>query len=113
MLGLLSFPNFAEPLVTFLGLTNLADLRVEIFQFLAPCIGRNFYRALFGNQRDLVVSLFISGPVEYRNDLVADRHVVISPARIEQHAVAVLGGAIRERDEQQFSIALQQLVDLA
>src|SRR5262249_25215751 len=107
MLGLLCFPNFAESLVTFLGLADLAHLRVKIFQLLALRVRWDFDRAPFRNQRDLIVSVLVGRAVEYGNDLIAHGHVVISPARIEQDAIAIFRGAIRKRDDKQFAVTLK------
>src|SRR6266480_4638382 len=98
MFGLLRFPNFPEPLVAGFTFTDLANLRAKIFEALPLLVGRNFDRALFRNERDLIVSVFVRCAVEYRTDPFADRHVVHAPIGIEQNAIAMLYVAIGERD---------------
>src|SRR2546429_9589431 len=99
MFGLLRFPNLAKPLVTGLAFTDLANLRVEIFEALALRIRWNFNRALLRHERDLIISVLIGRAVEHRSDPLTDGHVVCSPIRIEQHAIPMLCAAIRERDQ--------------
>src|ERR1700694_2185336 len=99
MLGLLCFPNFAEPLVTFFAFANLTHLRVKTFELLALRIGGHLDRALFRNERDLIVSVFVRRAVEHGTDPLAHRHVVIAPGRLEKNAIAALGGAFRESNE--------------
>src|SRR5437660_4889658 len=110
MLGLLRFPNFGEPLVAGLALTDLAHLCVKVFEALPFRIGRNFDGALFRNERDLIVGVFVGGAVEDRGNPFAHRHVVSSPIWIEQNAVAVFRTAIRESDEQQFAVLAEYLL---
>ena len=107
MLGLLGFPNLAEALVTLFRFANLTHLRIQALELLPLCVRRNFDRALFRHERDLIVSVFVGGAVEHRSDPIAHGHVVISPTRIEQNAVAKFRGAIRERDQKQVAISLQ------
>src|SRR6266446_1025403 len=113
MLGLLRFPNFTESFITFLRLANLAHLRIKTLELFALPVRWNFDRALLRHERDLTVSIFVRGAVEYRSDPITHSHVVSSPARIEQNAIAIFRGAIRKRDQKQFAISLQQLVDLS
>src|SRR6266496_3958193 len=113
MLGLLRLPNFAEPLVTRLALADLAHLCVKVFEALSLCVGWNFDGALFWNECDLIVGVLVGCAVEHRGNPFADRHVVGSPIRIEQNAVAIFGTAIRESDKQQFAVAAKYLVDLS
>src|ERR1700730_13083999 len=113
MLGLLRFPNFAEPLVAGFALADLAHLSVKVFEALSLRVGRNFDGALFWDERDLIVSVFIRRAVEHGTNLLADGHLVCPPVGIEQNAVAVFCGAIRERDEQHFAVVAKYLFDLA
>src|SRR2546430_7954573 len=98
MLGLLGFPNLAEALVTFFAFANLTHLRIKTLELLPLCVRRNFNRALLRNERDLIVSVFVGGTVENRSDPIAHGHIVISPTRIEQNAIAIFRGAIRKRN---------------
>src|SRR4030095_9096501 len=98
MFGLLCFPNFPKPLITGFALTNLANLGVKVFEALALLVGRDFDRALFRNERDLIVSVFVRCAVEYRTDSFAHGHIVRSPIWIEQNTVAIFYSATGERD---------------
>src|SRR5437762_7296643 len=100
MLGLLRFPDFTETLVTFFAFANLPHLRIQALELLPLRVRRNLDGALFRDERDLTVSVFVGGTVEHRSDLVAHSHVVISPTRIEQKAVAKFRGAIQKCDNQ-------------
>src|SRR5439155_25139739 len=100
MFGLLRFPNLAKPLVTGLALTDLANLRVEIFEALALRVRWNFNRALLRHERDLIISVLVGRAVEHRSDPLADGHVVGPPIGIEQVAIPISYSAIRERDQQ-------------
>src|SRR4029077_3320078 len=98
MFGLLRFPDFPETLVTGFALTDLANLRVKVFEALALLVGRDFDRALFRNERDLIVSVFVRCAVEYRTNSFAHGHIVRSPSWIEQNTFAMLYLATGERD---------------
>src|SRR5438067_11170500 len=113
MLGLLRLPDFTETLVTFFTFANLTYLRVKTLEFFPLRVRRNLDRALLRYERDLIVSIFVRGAVEHGRNPIAHSHVVSSPARIEQNTVAIFRGAIRKRDQKQFAISLQQLVDLS
>src|ERR1700719_3078080 len=112
MFGLLCFPNFAEALVSTFVLANLSDLRVKVFESVPLRVRRHFDGPLLRNQRDLVIVIFIGRSIEYGTNPVADSHVVSSPIRIEQNAVAVLRNAIGERNEKNFAVVAKHLLDL-
>src|SRR5205085_6713679 len=103
MLGLLRLPNFTETFVTFFAFANLSNLCVKTFQLFPLRVGWNFDRALFWHERDLVISIFVGRAVEDRDDAIADGHVVSSPTRVEQNAIAIFRGTIRKRDDKQFT----------
>src|SRR6266446_7922931 len=107
MFGLLCFPNFPETLITFFAFANLAHLRIKTLELFALPVRWNFDRALLRHERDLIVSIFVRGAVEYRSDPITHSHVVSSPARIEQNAIPIFRGAIRKRDQKQFAISLE------
>src|ERR1700704_4477365 len=113
MLGLLGFPNFAEPFVTGLALTNFAHLREKVFESLALCVRKNFVASLFCNERDLIVRLLGGRAVEDRTDARPQRHVISSPRRFKQNAILILHRAIGPADQNQFAVAARDLVDLA
>ena len=106
-------PDFTETFVAFFGFANPAHLRIKTLELLSLRIRWDFDRAFLGHERNLIVSIFVSRAVEHGSDPVANGHVVGSPARLEQNAIAIFRGAIRKRDEEQLPIALQQLVDLS
>ena len=72
-----------------------------------------FDGAFFWNERDLIVGVLVGCAVEHGGNPFADRHVVGSPIRIEQNAVAVFRTAIRESNKQQFAVAAKYFVDLS
>src|SRR5437879_6421909 len=113
MFGLLSFPDFTQPLVTGLALANLTNLSVKILESLPFGVGRDFDSPLFRNERDLIVSVLVSRAVEDGTDALANRHIVYAPIRIEQNAIAILRRAIGKANEQYFAVATKHLVDLA
>ena len=94
MLGLLSFPNLTEPLVTGFALSNLPHLGVEVFEPFPFCIRWNFDRALLRNERHLIVGIHICRAVKDGADPRSDCHVVRSPTRLEQNAIAKFSRAI-------------------
>src|SRR3979411_1332754 len=101
MLGLLRFPNFAEPFVTGLALTNFAHLREKVFESLALCVRGNFDRSLFRNERDLIVSVLVGRAVENRTDARAHSHVISSPRPFKQNAILIFYRAIGPADQNQ------------
>src|SRR2546423_7545842 len=111
MLGLLSFPDFAEAFVTDLPFPNVPDLLVKALELFAFFVGRDFDRALLRHERDFEVGVLVAGAVENGRDPLADRHVVFAPRRIEQHAIAEPGRAIRERNQKQFAILPNDSLD--
>src|ERR1700716_340207 len=113
MLGLLGFPNFADPSVPGLALPSFARLREKVFESLALCVRGNFDRSLFRNERDLIVSVLVGRAVEDRTDARAQRHVISSPRRFKQNAILILHRAIGPADQNQFAVAARDLVDLA
>src|SRR5947209_15186586 len=113
MLGLLCFPNFAQPFIASLALTNLAYLSVEILKPLSLCVRWDFDGSLLRNESHLIISILVCGAIEHRADPFADGHVVHAPIGIKQNAIAILGTAIRERDQQQSAVAAQDFVDPA
>ena len=94
MFGLLCLPDFAEPFLAGFALADLAHLRVKILKPLALGVRWNFDGPFFRNKGHLIVSILVCRAVKDRTDSLADRHVVSSPVRIEQDAVAIFRTAI-------------------
>src|SRR5437016_1040771 len=99
MLRLLGFPDFAQSLIADFVFSNLSDLRVKIFKLLPLCVRWNLDRALFRNERDLIVSIFVRRAVKDGTDTCTDRHVIRSPRWFEKTAVTVHYSAIGEADQ--------------
>src|SRR5436189_2832151 len=99
MLGLLCFPNFAQPFIASLALTNLAYLSVEILKPLSLCVRWDFDGSLVRNESHLIVSVLVCGAVAHRAGPFADGHGVHAPLGVKQTAIAIRCATMSRRGQ--------------